>query len=108
LLSAFGCSSDDAVIGERCPHPSTGKATIAGNVAASMYGTSCAPCDADPEFDERGCPVLVTFESCGGRNICLGSVEVAPPEEDDAGAEDGGQDGGPVADGGPMEDGGAD
>ncbi len=86
-LALLGCDPDEVVVGERCPHPSTGRATIVGGQEAAdgIYGTGCAPCDeSPPEFDARGCPIYVTFESCGG-NICIGDVELQL-NDDDAGA----------------------
>jgi hypothetical protein len=110
-LALVGCSPDEVVIGERCPHPTSGRATIAGGKPADngLYGTSCAPCgEHPPEFDDRGCPVYVTMESCGG-SICVGNVQF-DVAEDDAGAMVGGDAGG-AGDAGdaalPEEDAGA-
>ena len=87
------CSSEDVVVAEQCPSPRDSRATVdpgmdGGAAAGSdaglplVYGTSCAPCDgSEPRLDSRGCPIFVTFDSCGG-DICLGSVLVTQPEAD--------------------------
>jgi hypothetical protein len=91
------CSSEDVVVAEQCPSPFDSRATIDPPMAAQMdggadagmtliYGTSCAPCEGSkPRLDARGCPIFVTFESCGG-DICIGSGLVTRPDAD-AGAD---------------------
>lgn len=96
LWVALGCG-DEITLGGQCPNPATGKATVMGG-AAPIYGTSCAPCDRPIELDARGCPKLVTFESCGG-DICIGSARISAGRDEDAGEDDGGAE---------AEDGGAD
>jgi hypothetical protein len=94
----FGaCSSENVVVAEQCPSPFDSRATIApgmdgGSDAGSdaglplVYGTSCAPCEGSkPRLDSRGCPIFVTFESCGG-DICFGPALVTRPDAD-AGAD---------------------
>jgi hypothetical protein len=87
------CSSEDVVVAEQCPSPLDSRATIdqgmdggldAGSDAGRplVYGTSCAPCEGSkPRLDSRGCPIFVTFESCGG-DICFGPALVTRPEVD--------------------------
>jgi hypothetical protein len=87
------CSSEDVVVAEQCPSPLDSRATIdpamdggsdAGADAgvARVYGTSCAPCEGStPRLDSRGCPIFVTFDSCGG-DICFGPALVTRPEAD--------------------------
>jgi hypothetical protein len=103
-FASVACSSEQRVLGERCPNPyvRNSGATLAADAGPSaLYGTSCAPCTGDePRLDAIGCPVYVTFESCGG-DVCFGDVRVTPS----GGDEDGGTD----DDGGVSEeDGGAD
>jgi hypothetical protein len=107
-IGAAACSSEQRVVGERCPNPyvEDTSASFAPDAGLSeFYGTSCAPCDRPGRLDDRGCPIYVTFDSCGG-DVCLGGVRVRRGEvsdedagsdvdsgvEDDAGAseEDGG------------------
>jgi hypothetical protein len=103
-FALVACSSEQRLLGERCPNPyvSNSSATLAADAGPSaLYGTSCAPCDdAEPRLDRRGCPIYVTFESCGG-DICLGRVRVMAPDDGDAGTD--GDDSGAS-----EEDGGAD
>jgi hypothetical protein len=106
---AGACSSEERVLGERCrnPYEEDSGATRSDGAAIDFYGTSCAPCDADDiRLDARGCPIYVTFESCGG-DICLGDVPVRlTPQAEDAGIDD---DAGTDEDGGSgEEDSGAD
>jgi hypothetical protein len=108
-LVACACSSDERVLGERCPNPYTedSDATRSDGATTDFFGTSCAPCDADDiRLDDDGCPIYVTFESCGG-DICLGDVRVRlTPEVQDGGVD---EDAGADEDGGPSEeDSGAD
>ena len=98
--TVLGACSERRIIGEQCPSPFSGHATIEGDAGdAVIYGTSCAPCDKPhPKLDARGCPIFVTFESCGG-DICAGGVRISRIDagtEEDGGAEDGGgeEDGG--------------
>ncbi|MGD8860340.1 MAG: hypothetical protein PVI30_10020 [Myxococcales bacterium] len=102
LLLAVGCS-EEVVLGEQCPSPVTGEATVDsladGGVAPPevFYGTSCAPCDSDEvRLDEHGCPIYVTFATCGG-DICVDGrlFQFRPPPldgeagvDDDAGIDD--------------------
>jgi hypothetical protein len=95
LLSAWlaalnACSSSNHVVGDQCPSPYSGEATVRGPNAASaqFFGTSCAPCKADAKikYDRRGCPIFVTFESCGGP-VCLSGYEIKQPAEIDGGGE---------------------
>lgn len=95
LLVVAGCSTERRVLGVQCPSPYAPGATHLGDAGpGGVYGTSCAPCDdARVRLDARGCPVYVTFESCGG-DVCVGGVPVRELDEDagvdeDAGAEDG-------------------
>jgi hypothetical protein len=106
-LIGAACSSE-SVVGEQCPSPLTGRATVeslpdGGEPAgASIYGTSCAPCEAEPpRLDADGCPIYVTFQSCGG-DICIGTRRIAfmPPYDDDAGVDDAGTDDGSDPDAG--------
>jgi hypothetical protein len=96
------CSSEKVVLGEQCPSPLDSRATIDPGMAVVadagtdagvpvVYGTSCAPCEGSkPRLDSRGCPIFVTFESCGG-DICFGSQRVTRSEPDvDAGSTDAG------------------
>lgn len=95
LVVSSGCSDAKVISGEQCPGPYSASATLASPDAgrADIYGTSCAPCEgAGTQFDVKGCPIFVTFESCGG-DICIGSKtvrKVLPPDDDDAGADDDG------------------
>ena len=95
LAVASGCSDAKVITGEQCPGPYNTGATLASPDAGSaeIYGTSCAPCEgADPQLDAKGCPIFVTFESCGGP-ICLGLLtfrKVLPPAEDGGGPDDDG------------------
>jgi hypothetical protein len=92
-LTLWSCSDDEVVVGEQCPSPYSGNASVepgdAGSDAgARIYGTSCAPCaDSEVELDAKGCPVYVTFASCGG-DICLGSQLIRQRPEEDAGADE--------------------
>jgi hypothetical protein len=55
---------------------------------AKVFGTSCAPCDSSKErLDKQGCPIFVTFGSCGG-DICLGDQLIRHPTEADQDAGD--------------------
>lgn len=104
-VAAGACSSDERVLGERCPNPyiEDSGATVPDDAPSEFYGTSCAPCEGDEvRLDDRGCPVYATFESCSG-DVCLGGVRVRSTPtgvDDDAGADDDG--------GASEEDGGAD
>jgi len=96
----LGCS-ERLVLGEQCPSPEISEDLPALDGGPAVYGTSCAPCDREPEVDDQGCPRYVTFASCGGP-ICVGNIMIAPTPEPDA-------DAGADADGGVSEeDGGAD
>lgn len=115
VVIALGACTEDRVVGERCPNPffEDGGATLGrGAEPSSFYGTSCAPCDGDPiRLDARGCPIYVTFESCGG-DVCIGNVLVRQGIGDaglDAAA-GGDEDGGASDDdgGASQEDAGAD
>jgi hypothetical protein len=92
-LLLASCSDDKLVLGEQCPSPFSGNASIAAGDAGSdggtpLYGTSCAPCDGTGlELDSDGCPVFVTFESCGG-DICIGHQLLRQPPDEDAGADE--------------------
>ena len=98
LVLSTACSGDRAVLGEQCPHPNAPGATLAKGAGRSeVYGTSCAPCGRKPRFDEQGCPVYVTWASCGG-DICIGGALVERPKPD------AGSDAGPDADAGGDED----
>ena len=96
-LLLCGCTDDEVVVGSQCPAAPSGNATLAPDASpALVYGTSCAPCAGDkPKLDPQGCPVLVTWASCGG-DICIGE-QLLPQPVLDAGAADGGLDGGPDA-----------
>jgi hypothetical protein len=103
-VAAGACSSGERVLGERCPNPyvEDSGASVPDGAPSEFYGTSCAPCDGDEiRLDARGCPIYVTFESCGG-DVCLGGLPVTsgPDGDDDAGSDDDG--------GASEEDGGAD
>jgi hypothetical protein len=97
LLLGVGCS-DEVEIGRQCPSPVTGEATVDplpdGGVAPPeiFYGTSCAPCEGDAvRTDERGCPIYVTFATCGGGDICVDGrqFQFRPSSgDDDAGVGD--------------------
>jgi hypothetical protein len=103
---AGACSNKQVVVGEQCPGPYSGHATLAKNAGkASVFGTSCAPCKADSvRLDKNGCPIFVTFGSCGG-DICVGDLRISPPPPN---AGMGEQDAGWEGDaGGGEEDGGA-
>jgi hypothetical protein len=90
LVLAAACSSSEHVVGEQCPSPYSGNATVRGPNAdkAGFFGTSCAPCKADDaiKLDARGCPIFYTFETCGGP-VCLNGYEIVIPAESDGGAE---------------------
>jgi hypothetical protein len=108
LLSA--CTDDEVVVGSQCPAAPSGDATLAdGAVPSLIHGTSCAPCEGDkPTLDPHGCPVLVTWASCGG-DICIGQ-QLVPQPVLDAGGADGGPDAGDAgpdasADAGPINPG---
>lgn len=85
----------DVRVGALCPSPHTGRATVDpgpdGGRTSAFYGTSCAPCDpaARVRVDRDGCPIYVTFESCGG-DLCLFGDSFTRSGDDDAGADDGG------------------
>lgn len=113
VLIGTACSSE-SVVGEQCPSPLTGRATVeslpdGGEPAgASIYGTSCAPCEAvPPRLDADGCPIYVTFQSCGG-DICIGTrrIRFTPPDDDDAGVDDAGTDDAGAGDGASEQDAG--
>ena len=90
-LALAAGSGDDVTLGWQWWSASSGKATLAPG------GTSCAPCETDDvELDPSGCPVLVTWDSCGG-DICIGRVLLQVPSAD-AGASDGGDAGDAAAD----------
>lgn len=80
-----GCTNDRVELGEQCPSPDNPSATTERGMDAGLpliYATSCAPCDdPQPRLDARGCPIYVTFESCGG-DICVGRVRFSPPSLD--------------------------
>ena len=99
VLACCACS-EERVLGEQCPGPFSGNATIAPYAdggepgLGTVFGTHCAPCDeGEPELDADGCPVFVTFASCGG-DICIGPRLIAlddePPSTDDGGGDDAG------------------
>jgi hypothetical protein len=91
LLLLGACSGERAVLGEQCPRPGTRGSTLTKDAGrADVYGTSCAPCKPI-RYDEQGCPIYVTWESCGG-DICLGEQRVPRP------LADAGTDGGPEPD----------
>ena len=82
LVAAAACSSSEHVVGDQCPSPYSStagyKATVRDRDGSKGYfGTSCAPCKADDQikYDKRGCPIFVTFETCGGP-VCLAGYEV--------------------------------
>jgi len=108
IVAVCACSSEERVLGERCRNPYTqdDDVTLSDGGGSDFFGTSCAPCDADDiRLDDEGCPIYVTFASCGG-DICLGDVPVTMTPEVDAGVDD---DAGADEDGGPSEeDSGAD
>jgi hypothetical protein len=97
VLLAVSACKEDRLVGERCPSPylADGGATLArGAEPSAFYGTSCAPCDENRiRLDDRGCPIYVTFDSCGG-DVCIGGVPVSrelPDAGEDASVdEDGG------------------
>jgi hypothetical protein len=106
LLAATASSScsDRLVLGDQCPSPELSESApgLDGGSVIYGYGTSCAPCDREPELDDQGCPVYVTFESCGGP-ICIGNIMLPVPtlpSDEDAGE--------PQDSGMSQEDGGAD
>jgi hypothetical protein len=88
-LVLCACTDDDVTLGSQCPSGSSGRATLAEGAAPSpVYGTSCAPCDVDDiQLDAKGCPVLVTWASCGG-DICVGG-QLLPMPQLDAGPDGG-------------------
>jgi hypothetical protein len=89
FLAIGACSSSEHVVGDQCPSPYSDMATVRDRSGAKgFFGTSCAPCKADApiHFDKRGCPVFVTFETCGGP-VCLNGYEIAVPAENDGGAD---------------------
>jgi len=102
LLSS--CSSEKVTVGAQCPTPASGHATVAKNAGTvPVYGTSCAPCDrADIVLDARGCPKLVTWQSCGG-DICIGEQRLPRPVLDAGADEDGGSEGDASAEDGGHE-----
>jgi hypothetical protein len=91
LLLAVSACKEDRLVGERCPSPHLpdGGATLArGAEPSGFYGTSCAPCEDDSvRLDARGCPIYVTFESCGG-DVCIGGVPVSQGRPDAGAGED--------------------
>jgi hypothetical protein len=92
-LFLAACSAKHVVVGSQCPSPHSGLAKYVGGDAggAALFGTSCAPCGSGREkFDTHGCPIYVTFGSCGG-DICLGDQIIRQPGV--TGAEDGGDEG---------------
>lgn len=96
-LGVAACSNQKVVLGTQCPAPSNPRAQVRtgmdAGVSTPIYGTSCAPCDsAKPEYDASGCPIFVTFDSCGG-DICIGNTRVVRLVPD-AGTADGGDDDG--------------
>lgn len=95
-LLLYACTDDEVTVGSQCPAGPSGRATLAPDAGPAIaYGTSCAPCKGDEvKLDAQGCPVLVTWQSCGG-DICIGE-QLLPQPVLDAGA-DGGPDGGPDA-----------
>ena len=109
-----GCGGKDIALGEQCPSPFSGRATVIGDARlASGFGTGCAPCGNEVRLDSDGCPIYYAPGACAGGNLCLFGLELVefPADEDagrpdasddDAGATDGGQDGA-----GPEDDGGA-
>ena len=106
VVLAGACSNKQVVVGEQCPGPYSGHATLAIKDAgkASVFGTSCAPCKADAvRLDKRGCPIFVTFDSCGG-DICVGDLRISRRVDAGAGEQDAGWEGDA---GGSEEDGGA-
>lgn len=104
MALVLSACTEDRVVGDRCPSPYVpdGGATLARGAGRSdFYGTSCAPCDGDTlRLDAHGCPVYVTFQSCGG-DVCIGGVRVRE------GLPDAGLDGAIDEDGGADDDGGA-
>lgn len=99
FLCATACGQDVRV-GVLCPSPYAGRATVDpspdGSTASQVYGTSCAPCDptARVRVDADGCPIYVTFASCGG-DVCLFGELIQRSGVDDAGVDDAGaEDGG--------------
>src|SRR5204862_5381798 len=77
LVAIAACSSSEHVVGDQCPSPYSDmagyKATVRDRDGSKGYfGTSCAPCKPDDQIklDKRGCPIFVTFETCGGP-VCL-------------------------------------
>lgn len=86
LLAA--CEGDPAILGDQCPNPGARGSSLARDAGSSnVFGTSCAPCKPT-RYDEQGCPIYVTWASCGG-DICIGS-RVIPVPRGDAGPGDGG------------------
>lgn len=93
LLAIGACSSSEHVVGDQCPSPYSNNRSAKATVrdpggAMGFFGTSCAPCKADApiKLDKRGCPIFVTFETCGGP-VCLNGYEIAVPTENDGGAD---------------------
>jgi len=96
LLGA--CSGERAVLGEQCPRPGTPGSTLVEDAGrAKVYGTTCAPCRGKTRFDEQGCPIYVTWQSCGG-DVCIGDQLIPRP------VPDAGSDAGPDEDAGGDED----
>jgi hypothetical protein len=88
LALVGACSGERAILGEQCPKPGTRGATLAKDAGrAEIYGTTCAPCTGKTRFDAQGCPIYVTWASCGG-DICIGS-EVIPEPKPDGGGDSG-------------------
>jgi hypothetical protein len=88
-LLAAACSRKQIVVGSQCPSPYGKNASYAAGVArgAALYGTSCPPCTASRiKLDKRGCPIYVTFDSCGG-DICLGDQRLERPLDAGLGAD---------------------
>jgi len=102
-LVLAACSSKTFVVATQCPSPLGGHASIAGGDAGDnvLFGMTCArktgaPCRDAAKLDKHGCPIFVTFDTCGG-DICLGNqliprADAGPGSEEDAGSElDGGE-----------------
>jgi hypothetical protein len=89
-IATISCSDDKVTLGAQCPSPRSEDASVEGDAGAgpsAIYGTSCAPCIAGrARVDARGCPMFVTFESCGG-DICLGGQRVSRAADADAGSD---------------------
>ena len=94
-LLLCACTDDEVIVGSQCPSAPSGRATLAKDAGpALLYGTSCAPCAGDKvTLDVHGCPVLVTWASCGG-DICVGHQLLPRPSLDGGPSADGGDAGG--------------